>query len=646
MTENTGIDHRTRPSITRLDDRLINQIAAGEVIERPASLLKELLENSLDADAKQVEIEVERGGMKRIAVSDDGIGIERDELQLALSRHATSKLSKFEDLYQINSLGFRGEALPSIAAVSKLSISSKTPDADSGFTVQCHGGDMIGEPAPAARETGTRIEVTDLFYNTPARRKFLRAETTEYKHIDQNVRKLALSRFDVSFQLSHNDRRLIDCPMAVSDEDKSARIAKICGAEFADNCVSFSTAQSGISLHGWMGLPTFSRSQRDLQYFFVNGRAIRDASIAHAVKRAYADVLYAGRQPAFVLYMSIAPDAVDVNVHPAKTEVRFKDTRQVHDFIYRALKRVIADLRPGDNIPPARAQLAQLQDQIPAAGRGSQQDITPANSHAYNSLANYQKRPASAGAQSGFKFNAADQLSAYRDLHPAEDAQTGDVVPGNPATDDADDLSSCSGNEAEASDIPPLGFALAQLKGVYILAESADGLILVDMHAAHERIGYEKMKQQFAAEQAPTQPLLVPVRIVLPESQLAVAMQKSEIFLDMGLDIEALSDTELVVRSVPPVLSRADIPQLIKDVLSDLIELGLSDRIERTIHDIFAEKACHGAVRANRLLTLPEMNALLREMEQVDRAGQCNHGRPTWVSVSMDDLDKWFLRGQ
>jgi len=646
MTENTDIKHRARPRITRLDDRLINQIAAGEVIERPASLLKELLENSLDAGAKQVEVEVERGGMKRIAVSDDGIGIERDELELALSRHATSKLNKFEDLYQINSLGFRGEALPSIAAVSKLSISSKTPDADSGFEVQCHGGDLISEPAPVARASGTRIEVTDLFYNTPARRKFLRAETTEYKHIDQNIRKLALSRFDVSFQLSHNDRLLIDCPVASSDEEKIARIAKICGREFADNSVSFSTAQSGIALHGWLGLPTFSRSQRDLQYFYVNGRAIRDPSIAHAVKRAYADVLYAGRQPAFVLYMSIAPDAVDVNVHPAKTEVRFKDTRQVHDFIYRALKRVIADLRPGDNIPPARAQLAQLQASLPGAGGRSADDITPSNSHAYNSLADYQKRPAAGGTQAGFKFNAADQLSAYRNLHPAEDAQVGDLaIPGRPAV--ASDVTpEYAGSVAAGVEIPPLGFALAQLKGVYILAESAEGLILVDMHAAHERIGYEQLKQQFAAEQTQKQPLLVPVRIVLSEPHMVIAVEQHQVFSDMGLDTEALSDTELVVRSVPPVLSRVDIPALIKDVLSDLLELGLSDRIERTIHDIFAEKACHGAVRANRQLTLPEMNALLREMEQVDRAGQCNHGRPTWVSVSMGDLDKWFLRGQ
>ncbi len=624
---------RRRP-ITRLDDRLINQIAAGEVIERPASLLKELLENSLDANADRIDVEVERGGMKRIQVADTGFGIEKDELDLALSRHATSKLNKFEDLYQINSLGFRGEALPSIAAVSKLSICSKTPAAEAAYEVQCHGGHMLGEPAPAARETGTTIEVTDLFYNTPARRKFLRAESTEYKHIDQNIRKLALSRFDVAFRLSHNEKVFIDCPVAPAEGDKTERIAKICGREFADNSLLFSTEQSGISLHGWLGLPTFSRSQRDLQYFYVNGRAIKDPLIAHAVKRAYADVLYSGRHPAFVLYMTISPEAVDVNVHPAKTEVRFKDTREVHDFIYRALNRVIADLRPGDNIPPARAQLAQLQSQMPTGNQSERPAITPHNSQAYSSLANYQSGSGSGAsrAQSGFKFNAQDQISAYQNLHPADEGAAVAAPAGN-----------AGHTEAE---IPPLGFALAQLKGVYILAESKDGLILVDMHAAHERIGYEKLKQEFADQSIEQQPLLVPVRVELPEQHLAAAREQADVFDKMGLELEALSETELVVRSVPTVLNRVDIPGLIKDVLSDIAELGMSDRIEQTIHDIFAEKACHGAVRANRQLTLPEMNALLREMETVERTGQCNHGRPTWVSVSMDDLDKWFLRGQ
>lgn len=616
-----------RQGIKRLDDRLINQIAAGEVIERPASLLKELLENSLDAQADSIDIQIERGGMKRIVVADNGFGIAKEELTLALSRHATSKLSRFEDLYQMNSLGFRGEALPSIGAVSKLRIASKTVDEQTAFEVKCHGGEMLGEPKPVARETGTTIEVTDLFYNTPARRKFLRTETTEYKHIDKIIRRLALSRLDVGFRLQHNDKTSIDCPVAQTEDDKTARIGKLCGQEFANSSVRFSTDQNGISLQGWLGLPTFSRSQRDLQYFYVNGRAINDPLIAHAVKRAYADVLYSGRHPAFVLMMTIAPESVDVNVHPAKTEVRFKDTRQVHDFIYRALSRVIADLRPGENIPPARAQLQQAQQGLSAQGQNSALSESP--SRAYSTLSNYQPGAGGAAGQSGFRFNAAEQIRGYKALHPKSDL-TDEVMP-EPVSDD---------------DIPPLGFALAQLKGVYILSESARGLILVDMHAAHERITYEAMKQTFAATKIEQQPLLVPVRIELPPQHLAIAQSNREVFTQMGLDIEALGETELVVRQIPTVLAKTDIPALVKDVLSDLSELGVSDRIQQTIHELLATKACHGSVRANRLLTLPEMNALLRQMEAIERAGQCNHGRPTWVAVSMDELDKWFLRGQ
>ncbi len=614
-----------RRRITRLDDRLVNQIAAGEVIERPASLLKELLENSLDAQASTINVEVERGGMKRIQVTDTGLGIPKEELALALSRHATSKLSRFEDLYQINSLGFRGEALPSIAAVSKMRLRSRVAGSASAFEIHLNGGEMLGEPTPAAGEIGTTVEVTDLFYNTPARRKFLRTESTEYKHIDKNIRKLALSRFDVAFHLAHNDKTSIDCKIADSDAEKTARIAKICGKEFAQSSVCFSTEQSGIALEGWLGLPTFSRSQRDLQYFYVNGRSINAPLIAHAVKRAYADVLYSGRHPAFVLYMSIAPDAVDVNVHPAKTEVRFKDTRQVHDFIFRALHRVIADLRPGDNIPPARAQLDHAQ-----AGSLA---INPRESQAYSSIANYQAGQAAGQSQGAFKFNAAEQLAGYQALHGQGDTPGTEVPLSESIT------------PGEADDIPPLGFALAQLKGVYILSESVEGLILVDMHAAHERIGYEQMKQQFVRQGIEQQPLLVPIRLALPEQHVRLAKDHAEVFAQMGIDIEALGESQMVIRKVPVVLEKTDVGDLVKDVLADLSELGMSDRIEQTIHELFATKACHGAVRANRMLTLPEMNALLREIERTERAGQCNHGRPTWVAVSMDDLDKWFLRG-
>ena len=622
----TGRNH-----ITRLDDRLINQIAAGEVIERPASLLKELLENSLDADADRIDVEVERGGMKRIEVSDNGVGIKRNELGLALSRHATSKLSRFEDLYQINSLGFRGEALPSIAAVSKLRIASRTANADSAFEVQCNGGQMSEDPIPVAREPGTTIEVTDLFYNTPARRKFLRAESTEFKHIDQNIRKLALSRFDVGFRLTHNDKVSLDCPAAFEDAARLARVSKICGQEFAENNVVFNSEQSDISLQGWLGLPTFSRSQRDLQYFYVNGRAIKDPLISHGVKRAYADVMYAGRQPAFVLYMSLPAGSVDVNVHPAKTEVRFKDTRQIHDFIYRTLSKVIADLRPGDNLPPARTQLTAY-----SAGFGSAQAVEnkPPSSQAYSSLANYQAGQHRPGGQAAFRFDAAEQIGAYKALH------------GQPGLDNAEGIEDRQERVSPSETIPPLGFALAQLKGVYILSESADGLILVDMHAAHERTTYEQMKQTFAAESIEQQPLMVPIQLEVPAPHRVTALENSAVFSRFGLLIEAQGETGLLVRQLPMVLSNSDVPALIKDVLSDMAELGVSDRIEQTIHEILATRACHGSVRANRMLSLPEMNALLRDMERVERSGQCNHGRPTWVAVSIDDLDKWFLRGQ
>ncbi len=624
---------KKRRTIKRLDERLINQIAAGEVIERPASLIKELLENSLDAQADYIDIQIERGGMKRITVADTGIGIPENEMELALSRHATSKLNRFEDLYQMQSLGFRGEALPSIAAVSKLRLVSKATGVDLAYEIRCHGGQTMGEPVPVSRAAGTEIEVTDLFYNTPARRKFLRTESTEYKHIDKNIRKLALSRFDVRFKLAHNDRVTIDCPIATSEAEKTERIGKICGQEFAQNSVHFSTEQHGLALQGWLGLPTFSRSQRDLQYFYVNGRAINDPLIAHAVKRAYADVLYTGRHPAFVLFLSISPQAVDVNVHPAKTEVRFKDTRQVHDFVYRTLNQVIADLRPGENVPPARAQLqaAEFDTRVPDINAVTH---TP-SSLAHSSLSNYQLDNSRPGKQSGFRFNAAEQVSAYQTLHP-KPGSSADV--GSSARETIAAL--------ESDEIPPLGFALAQIKGAYILSESADGLILVDMHAAHERIVYESMKQAFVAQQIEQQPLLVPVRIELPEQHMAIANEQQQVFTQLGLDIEPLGETELVVRKIPAALAKTDIPGLIKDVLSDLDELGISDRVEQTIHDMLATKACHGAVRANRLLTLPEMNALLRQMETVERTGQCNHGRPTWVAVSMDELDKWFLRGQ
>ncbi len=633
-----------RAHIHRLDERLINQIAAGEVIERPASLLKELLENALDAGATHIDIDVERGGIKSVVVNDNGFGIPENELALALSRHATSKLSQFEDLYRIDSLGFRGEALPSIAAVSKLTLNSKVGDANSGFEVDCFGSTDVSKPKPLARNTGTTVSINDLFYNTPARRKFLRTEQTEFKHMDQVVRKLALSRFDVGITFRHNGKVMLDCPIAVDEAAEDARIAAICGKPFQENAIRLN-AQEGdrvkgrgesgqteqpaeLQLWGWLGLPTFSRSQSDLQYFYVNGRAVRDPLIAHAVKRAYADVLYSGRYPAFVLYMQVDPATVDVNVHPAKTEVRFKDTRAVHDFVYRTLYRVIADLRPGDqvatvNINPQLEALAQMQDE-------------PGSSSSRNgsSLSSFVPNQEPRARQGAFRFSAEEQMTAYDALRSAP-ASAGDTEA---------DLSQEVSHDPD--DIPPLGYAIAQLKGVYILAESADGMVVVDMHAAHERINYEAMKQSFSSNAISAQPLLVPVRILLSETDAALAMEHQGTFETMGFEIDLIGEDQLVVRQVPEVLSNADIATLIKDVISDLSELGVSDRIESTIHELLSTRACHGAIRANRQLSITEMNALLRQMEQAERIGQCNHGRPTWVSVSMDELDKWFLRGR
>ncbi|MFT5607689.1 MAG: DNA mismatch repair protein MutL, partial [Parvicella sp.] len=524
-----------RKNIQLLDDRLINQIAAGEVIERPASLLKELLENSLDAGSNHIDVGIENGGLKLVKVEDNGFGIPKEELALALSRHATSKLKSFDDLYSIMSLGFRGEALPSIAAVSKLTLSSKMQGADSGYVLNCFGGEDGGEPKPIARETGTTVVVEDLFYNTPARRKFLRTEQTEYKYIDQNIRRLALSRFDVAFSLSHNGKKKIDCAIANSDAEQDARVKSICGAEFQQNTVRFTDQQNDLALQGWVALPTFSRSQRDLQYFFVNGRAIKDPLIAHAVKRAYADVLYSGRHPAFVLYLQIDPSEVDVNVHPSKTEVRFKDTRRVHDFIYRSLNKLIADIRPGDNLPPAQAALSGVMgassglfNQGGGAHNPSVQGTSP-----LSNFDTYQSTPTKQGA---FKFNAGEQIAAYDALHPSGGIR-GDSMAQN-KFDSADQQQAINPlARIDEQDIPPLGFALAQLKGIYILAESVHGLILVDMHAAHERIKYEEMKSQLSSDEVACQPLLVPVQIVLSPTEAVTAQKHLPHFRTMGLEL-------------------------------------------------------------------------------------------------------------
>ncbi|MEA3292239.1 MAG: DNA mismatch repair endonuclease MutL [Pseudomonadota bacterium] len=599
-----------RRSIRLLDDRLINQIAAGEVIERPASLLKELLENSLDAGAGQVQVSAERGGVKRIRVQDDGIGIPRDELRLALARHATSKLESFEDLHRVATLGFRGEALPSIAAVSHLSLRSRARGSELGYEVQVHGGGEIGEPAPVAHPEGATVEMTNLFYNTPARRKFLRTEKTELRYLDNAVRQMALSRFGIGISFAHNERTAIDCPAAHGEAARDDRIARICGRPFLEQSIRVEAEAGDMTLYGWMGLPTFSRSQRDLQYFFVNGRAVRDKMIAHAVRRAYEDVLYHGRHPAFVLYLEIDPALVDVNVHPAKNEVRFRESRAVHDFLYRSLHRAIAGLKPGAmSAPPPAAPATPVQP----AERGY--------------------RPG-APAQGSLTLRVAEEMQVYRALHGADEI----------ARENKDITPVIEANSKE--EIPPLGYALGQLKGVYILAENREGLVLVDMHAAHERITYERLKAQMAERKVASQPLLVPVRMAVSAQESAAASDYRGQFAELGFDVDQLGDEELVVRAVPEMLTAQDIPALIRDVLSDLREHGRSGRVGDAVNELLATVACHGSVRANRRLTISEMNALLRQMEEVERSGQCNHGRPTWTRVSLEEIDKWFLRGR
>lgn len=649
-----------RHPIVQLDDKLINQIAAGEVIERPASLLKEALENSVDAGASRIVIHAERGGFKRVAVQDDGCGIPRAQMRLALSRHATSKLTRFDDLFEVGTLGFRGEALAGIAAVSRLALTARAADAESAYRITCDGGGTVSQPAPVAHPPGTTLEVTDLFYNTPARRKFLRTEKTELKHLDEVARRVALSHFDIDIRFIHDGREVFHAPPAGTAAERQTRIAGLCGAPFAKQSVYFEAGGGGDSkgndgggggdgdggdeftagdsdsnghgvagdpapvmqLSGYLGLPTFSRSQRDLQYFFVNGRPVRDHLVAHAARRAYHDVLYHGRHPAFVLFFRIRPQLVDVNVHPAKSEVRFRDSRAVHDHIYRSLHRVIAELSPGDgraDAPAPPTPAAALR----AAGAGFSGGPGGGPGHA------------STAAQRNIRMRVAEQLDAYRQLHPPVD---GDGFA-------AGGFDAAAADSVADAEIPPLGYALAQLKGVYILAENRDGLILVDMHAAHERITYETLKRR-AAQRAANQPLLVPVCIEVSRAEAAAAEQFGEQFRALGIDIERLGESQLAVRSVPELLARADIEALVRDALSDLIEHGRSRRITDAAHEILSSVACHGAVRANRRLNHAEMNALLRQMEASERAGQCNHGRPTWFSVSLAELDKWFMRGR
>ena len=586
--------------IRELPPQLIDQIAAGEVVERPASVIKELVENSLDAGARRIELEIEGGGLRRCVVRDDGSGIPRDELALALSRHATSKIASLEDLERIGTLGFRGEALPSIASVSRLALTSRSRDHDAAWRVEADGG-RVAEPSPAAHPPGTTIVVRDLFYNTPARRRFMRSERTEFIHVERAARRLALSRFDTAFSLSREGKPLFDLRPAVDDAGRLRRVAEVCGEAFAAHAMAVEHAAAGLRLSGWLGLPTYSRSQPDLQYFFVNGRLIRDRLVTHALRQAYADVLFHGRHPAYVMYLEMDPVLVDVNAHPTKHEVRFRDARCVHGFLYKVVERALAGTRPGTAgavPPPATPRFSTGTQSVEWSGPSRQDAMA---------------------------LGVAEQGGA-----PSSRTAPTSVAP--PA--------------APGQEQPPLGFAIGQLGGIYILAQNQDGLVIVDMHAAHERVLYERLKKAAAGAAAPGQPLLVPISVRVSPEEAELAEAAKEGLAAIGLELDRRGPDVLVVRQLPALLAAADAEALLRDILSDLVEQGSSRRLEERMNEVMGTMACHGAVRASRQLSLAEMNALLREMEQTERADQCNHGRPTWTRLSLPELDKLFLRGR
>ena len=588
-----------------LPTRLANQIAAGEVVERPASVVKELVENSLDAGAHCVEVDIEEGGAKLIRVRDDGQGIAKEDLVLAVSRHATSKLTTLDDLEKIQTLGFRGEALASIASVSRLRLQSAV-DSQGGFCVEVKGGDG-SDLKPCAQPIGTSLEVRDLFFNTPARRKFLRSDRTEFIHVDTVFKRIALSHFDVAFTLKHNGRVIHHFRVANTEEARAERVSKICGSDFSENAFFIESQAVGLKLSGWIAQPTFSRSQADRQYLFLNGRVIRDKMLNRAIKKAYADVLYHDRFPAYVLFLEVEYDSVDVNVHPTKHEVRFRDQRLVFDFVYRGLKEAIAEMRPDSALSPG-------------------------------SLASF-------GLEKTPEHHIAAQFGGIDHMPREQSAMSfQSSLAGQHATGPA--FSVAEASPVVEAEVGALGLALAQLHGVYILAQNPQGLVIVDMHAAHERIVYERMKQAFFEGDIHRQALLVPQTIHVSERDANTAERHLSHFEQLGIVLQRSGEDTLLLREVPMILAHGELDALIRDMLADFNTYEESSRLEEHMHEVLSSMACHGAIRANRQLTLTEMNALLRDMEMTERSGQCNHGRPTWVQLGLSELDKLLMRGQ
>ncbi len=612
----------TIPAVTIqvLPDQLINQIAAGEVVERPAAVVKELVENSLDAGGRHIEVEVEQGGLGLLRIRDDGAGIPREQLALALQRHATSKIASLEDLESVASLGFRGEALPSILSVSRFALTSRTAQDAHGWRIAGAGAVETEQPQAAAHAVGTTVEVRDLFFNTPARRKFMRAESTEFRHIDQLARRLALARFDLRLALRHNGRRALDLAPAADDAAREARIAEVCGEDFMANAVMLDEARLGFRLWGWVALPSFARAQPDLQFLYVNGRMVRDKLLGHALRRAYADVLHSTRYPAFVLFLELDPTGVDVNVHPAKTEVRFRQSAQVHDFLFGCVHQLLRRIRPD----PQQHHRVELHD-VPAAAPDPVQEPLR-----YSRPAPY----SGAGGHGGGSF-----FTGVSESTPSLASTAWPLY-----------ASAASPNSADASIAvaqQPLGRALAQLHGVFILAENRQGLVLVDAHAAHERVLYERFKQQLESGGIPAQALLVPEVVRVGEAEADRLETQHEELSRLGLVIDRAGPEAVAVRALPPLLAKTDLGALLRSLCGeDGDSEAHFDEVLDAQHRILADMACRSAIKANRRLTLPEMDALLRDMEGTELSGQCNHGRPTWVQVGAEDLDRLFLRGR
>ncbi len=614
--------------IQQLPDHLINQIAAGEVIERPASIVKELLENSLDAGATHCEVHLDHGGLERIRIRDDGGGIPKDELLLALSRHATSKIGSMDDLEAVATMGFRGEALPSIASVSRLLLTSKPANEANAWQVR-YARDGELELSPASHPDGTTVEVLNLFYNVPARRKFMRTARTEYSRCEQVVKTLALGNPHCAFRVVHNGKNTLDCAVASSESAQHQRLARVLGKAFAEAAHRVELDNNQIAVHGWIASPAFSRSQADMQYFYVNGRMIKDKVVSHAVKQAYSDLIYHQRHPAFVLFLTIDPSSVDVNVHPGKQEVRFRDSQLVHGFIRRSLKEFLAAVTPADALEPS-----SLGDAIASS---------PPSAMSGSTLVG-QSMPGAGGYGSATPHQQAMPLSV-QDNNRGLERLSSPRVP-QPVSPYGDSAVAAMPHTPDDTVAPPLGYAMAHLHGVYILAQNSQGLIVVDAHAAHERITYERLKKAFEADEVVSQALLVPVAVTVSEAEADQAETVSTWLAGLGMQIERLSPEQLRIRSVPALLKQENAEALLRDVLSDVMEYGDSNKLREAIDKVLSSMACHGSVRANRALTVPEMNALLRQIETTPNSGQCNHGRPTWTQLDMNELDRLFMRGR